>query len=107
MTVPSVCAQCGKLAFDGDTVTIPTSEYQELALLREAREAAFATVSKIRLRSRSKITRDPELARFIIRCAETMLIREIASACVEKFGPERAPSKSSIHRFIHEVAPRS
>ncbi|KQX34110.1 hypothetical protein ASD04_17875 [Devosia sp. Root436] len=104
MTVPEKCQQCGRLAFPGEAVTISSDEYQELLAFRKDREAAYTHhVSKVRLASRSRIARDPELAQFILQAAETMLIKEIVAACEERFGVERAPSRSSIHRFIHQA----
>ncbi|HTM76562.1 MAG TPA: hypothetical protein VL133_02895 [Devosia sp.] len=101
MPLPEICKQCGKLAYPGETVTIPSEEYQELLQFRKAREETYSQVSRVRLASRSRIARDPDLAQFILRSAETMLIKEIYAACQERFGKERAPSRSSIHRFIH------
>lgn len=101
MALPEVCQQCGKLAFPGSTVTIATDEYEELLRFRGERQTDYARLSSFRLASRSKIARDPELAQYILQCAETMLIGQIEAACVTKFGRERTPSRSSIHRFVY------
>jgi hypothetical protein len=47
----------------------------------------------------SRIAGDPELRDYVIRCLETMSFRRAADACLEKFGAERAPRKSAIHRY--------
>lgn len=101
MALPEVCQQCGRLAFPGATVTIRADEYEELLRFRAERQTDYARLSDFRLASRSKIARDPELARYVLQCAETMLIGQIEAACVEKFGRARTPSRSSIHRFVH------
>lgn len=99
--LPEICRQCGKLAYPGKTVTIPADEYEELLRFRKDREVTYERVSGFRLASRSRIARDPELARYILQCAETMLIGEVEAACVAKFGRTRVPSRSSIYRFIY------
>jgi len=46
-----------------------------------------------------KILCDAEVEAFVNASLPTMTFREIARACVEKFGTERAPSASSVHRY--------
>jgi len=46
-----------------------------------------------------KVTRDHEVWLFVDFALETMTFVEIAKACREKFGVERSPSKSSVHRY--------
>jgi hypothetical protein len=84
----------------GDTVTITVKEYE--ALLREG-EAGRATAPNYRAISLSRIARDPELASFVMKQAETMVAREIESAGVDAFGRSRVPSRSAIYRFVREV----
>jgi|GEM_PF-6397834 len=106
MSIPKICPRCGDLAFAGGTVTIPSEEFVELSQLRQYRDAASLKLSQTRLKSHSKIARDPEVAQFVVQCAETMILREIVAECIEKFGPKRAPSRSAIHRFIHAISDR-
>lgn len=47
----------------------------------------------------SPIDRDPELAAFIRPLLGKSTVQEISDLCRERFGPDRAPSKSAIHRF--------
>ncbi len=47
----------------------------------------------------SKIDKDQELADFITKLLQSHKLAEIERLCFEKFGVDRAPSKSSIHRF--------
>lgn len=101
MALPEICQQCGKLAYPGGTITVTADEYQELLQFRRHREAAYQRASNVQLAPRMKIARDPELAQFILRSAETMLIKEVEAACIERFGRDRTPSQSSIYRFIH------
>jgi hypothetical protein len=53
--------------------------------------------------TKSPIGRDPELAEYILNCRETLILSDIRKACVEKFGSERAPSRSAINRFLFAV----
>jgi len=47
----------------------------------------------------SPIDRDPELADFIRERLGRMELARIAAVCALRFGPDRAPSKSAVHRF--------
>lgn len=97
MSKLSKCLQCGKLAYAGETVTIPVSEFE--ALTQSAAEASVRKkVSKYRLISRSAIARNPAQADFIIESLATMTIAEVHAAVVKKYGP-KAPSRSAIYRF--------
>jgi len=102
MSVPEKCDTCGKLAFPGETVTISADEYRELLAFRAAREVPYAQY-RGRLKSRSRAARDPEVAAFILQNAETMILADIVKACLERFGPDRSPARSSIHRFLQSV----
>lgn len=101
MTQMEKCNDCGRLALLGETVTIPTSEYQKL--VTEARAGRSVTrLADYRALSRSGIGLNPELAEFILECAPTMTIKMIREACLERFG-SKTPSRSSIHRFIDKM----
>ncbi len=47
----------------------------------------------------ARILFDPDLRAFIDERLATMTYRQIVAACREKFGLERAPSKSAISRY--------
>lgn len=47
----------------------------------------------------SKIERDAEVRDFVIRNITSMTFGQLAQACRQRFGADRAPSKSSMHRF--------
>lgn len=47
----------------------------------------------------AKIPGDPEIRRFVKKALKTMTFNEIAQACRERFGAERAPSKTAIGRY--------
>lgn len=49
--------------------------------------------------STSPIDRDPELAAFIRPLLGREPVARIVAICAAKFGPDRTPSKSAIHRF--------
>ena len=53
-----------------------------------------------------KILRDPEIETFVETALPSMTFKAIADACLERFGPERAPRKSAVHRYwsaFHQV----
>jgi hypothetical protein len=53
------------------------------------------------VRPRSRIWRDPELARAVEqRVAERLTIDQIADFLEARFGRDRAPSRSSIGRYV-------
>lgn len=95
------CDICGKLAFEGATVTISATEYETLRKTA-ADVSTRKTNFKYRSVSHSVIARNPQLADFILVCIETMTIAETYQAAVARFG-EKVSSKSSIHRFIQAM----
>lgn len=46
-----------------------------------------------------KVLRDPEVAAFVEGALGSMTFQAIADACIERFGPGRAPGKSAVHRY--------
>lgn len=106
MNHPKPCERCGRLAFDGEPVTIAADEYKALLQKAEAYDASVGRVRSFRHLSRSTIARDPELARFLVEASETMLLRELRAAAVARFDEHRVPSRSSIHRFLQLVSER-
>ncbi len=56
-----------------------------------------------RRRALSKIERDPELEAFINNLPGGPSIEGIAALCRAKFGTDRSPSKSSVHRYITKL----
>lgn len=46
-----------------------------------------------------KILRDPEVEAFVEGSLPSMTFQAIADACRERFGAERAPGKSAVHRY--------
>jgi hypothetical protein len=61
----------------------------------------------IRHRKPCKIDNDPELKAFIYRMPTYKTLDEIVTACEEEFGVERAPSRSSLHRYLQGLAKRT
>lgn len=51
-------------------------------------------------RYESKIDIDPELRAFILAILPFGTFTEIAEECRSVFGPERAPSRSTIHKWF-------
>lgn len=51
----------------------------------------------------SKIESDPELKSFLLAVYGYHTIMELVRMCQEKFGMERAPSKSGLQRFISKI----
>lgn len=46
-----------------------------------------------------KVLCDPEVRAFVEQSFPSMTFAAIADACLERFGPERAPGKSSVGRY--------
>ncbi len=46
-----------------------------------------------------KIMIDPEIQGFVNDALTRMTFQEVADAARERFGPRRAPSRSSVHRY--------
>lgn len=96
MSSTEICSTCGKLAFIEETVTIPASEYRELL--------ERATVPPLRWKApQSPIARDEEVRDFIVSLAKPGKMRatDIREAVLERFGPDRTPSRSALHRFLN------
>lgn len=51
----------------------------------------------------SRIDGDPELLAFILGLPAHLTYPQIEAACRARFGAERAPSKSAIHRFVQRL----
>lgn len=47
----------------------------------------------------SKLDRDPEVAVFLCKRLETMYLDEARAEALQRFGPDRVPSRASIHRY--------
>lgn len=54
------------------------------------------------VRGQSKIERDPELQQFVDELLPHGTFAEIAEECRKRFGPQRAPGKSSIHAYFRK-----
>ena len=46
-----------------------------------------------------KVLCDPEVEAFVAAALASMTFAVIADACLERFGPQRAPGKSSLARY--------
>jgi hypothetical protein len=84
---------------EGKMVTIPLEEYRHLKALEARWQNSTSTSSRPKFRV-SKIRRDPELEAYVKERLQSDTLVEIVAACLAKFGPERAPSKSALQRFI-------
>ncbi len=47
----------------------------------------------------SKLDRDPEVAAFLCKRLETVYLDEARAEALQRFGPDRVPSRASIHRY--------
>lgn len=46
-----------------------------------------------------KVLRDPEVRAFVDKSLDSYTFERLAEACLVLFGPARAPSRSSLHRY--------
>lgn len=51
----------------------------------------------------SRLETDPELAEFLNRVDRYYTIKELRELLVARFGSERVPSKSAIHRYLQKI----
>ena len=51
----------------------------------------------------SKIRSDAELRALVDELLKTKTFQQVAAACLERFGPDRAPGKSAVHRYWQEM----
>lgn len=58
----------------------------------------WTTRSPQRRRHLSRFDRDPELTAFVADRLDRLTLDDLAAACRERFGAERAPSRSALHR---------
>ncbi|MCY1644394.1 hypothetical protein [Methylorubrum sp. SL192] len=87
-----------------ELVTIPLNHYAELLdcqrrLVEVSASAPVPPRRPLTVDTRSRLFDDPEVAAFLIEIAGTMRLTDARSACVDRFGAERAPSRSTINRF--------
>lgn len=89
-----------------ELVTIPVSHYAEL--LDCKRQLAAAGITGLRLAAdlRSRVERDPEVAAFLAECLGTRLLKDTYASCLERFGAERTPGKTTIQRFWKRLGRR-
>lgn len=89
-----------------ELVTIPVSHYAEL--LDCQRRLAAVQISPLRFTAdpRSRVERDPEVAAFLAECLGTRLLKDTYALCVERFGQDRTPGKSTIGRFWQRLGRR-
>ncbi|KQX34109.1 hypothetical protein ASD04_17870 [Devosia sp. Root436] len=102
MAMLKPCADCRQLVYAEAMVTITAVEYRDL-LSRPAREGGYLGKP-----SRSKLDNDTELAAHLVELAAAgkMLLTDMRNACIERFGAERVPSRSAIHRYLQMAAHR-
>ncbi len=55
----------------------------------------------------SSIELDPELELFILAQSSSQTIEHIRQLCIKEFGEERAPKRSTLHRYIQKLKYRS
>ena len=57
--------------------------------------------------SRSRVDKDPEVKSFIMGLTEPTTIAALRNALVSRFGEQRTPSKSALHRYVMKLEGRS
>lgn len=80
-------------------VTIPATEYADLLRCRAQLNAIGGKAKKRTVIQLTRLERDPEVARFIESRIGHALLTEIRAECIARFGKERTPSSSALHRF--------
>lgn len=76
---------------------------------REGKRPALTPEEMREVQSRSslsKIDADEEMKAFVLAQPEPLTLKSLHAALVERFGRDRAPSKSSVHRYLTRIAKR-
>ncbi|WP_057462607.1 hypothetical protein [Pseudovibrio sp. POLY-S9] len=85
-------------------VLMPLETYQQL--LKSSTEQklddneANSEPSRRFVERRSKIDRHPDIAAFIRENVNAISAKDLLAACIERFGKDRAPSKTSLNRYL-------
>lgn len=87
-----------------EVIAIPVTLYAELLdcqrRLAEVSARGPAPARRpLAVDTRSRLFDDPEVAAFLLEIAGTMRLSDARTACVERYGVMRAPSRSTINRF--------
>lgn len=82
-----------------EVVAIPVTLYAEL--LDCQRRLAEANIAHWRFTAdpRSRVERDPEVAAYLAECLGRMMLKDAYTSCRERFGPDRAPGRTTIQRY--------
>jgi hypothetical protein len=81
-------------------ITIAATEYASLLECRRLCAEHRVRTVRFQTRSTSPIARDPEVAVFLAEGLERgLMIREVRTACLNRFGAARTPSQSALHRY--------
>lgn len=86
-----------------EVVTIPLTNYAELLDCQRRLAAVEVTPERFAADLTSRVDRDPEVAAFLIDCFGRMILKEAYTACLDRFGPERTPGRSTIYRYWHKI----
>lgn len=97
-----------------ELVTIPVWHYAELLDWQRTARAGGLTARQIRAHPallvadpRSRLFGDPEVCIFLYEICGSMTLPDAYSACYERFGAERSPSKATIGRYWQRLRRRS
>lgn len=88
-------------------VTVPRTYFRDL--VRQGGQAGNdAGISPERLHAtmRRRVDQDEEVRAFITECLGRVTAVQAVTACRERFGAERTPSKSAVDRFWRHVRER-
>ena len=91
-------------------VTVPRTFFRELVQRKGpgAGKGSGVGISTERLNAtmRRRVDHDEEVRAFITECLGRMTAPQAVTACQERFGAERTPSKSAVDRFWRHVRER-
>lgn len=76
---------------DGEAVPAPT--HPNLHLKRRTRAGVA-----------SKVTASPEVQKYLEQLDHYLTLKELRAELVQRFGKEKAPSKSSLQRYIKKIS---
>ena len=89
-----------------DVVTIPAAEYADLLDCRRRLAELKLVRRRFKTPSTSRIDRDPEVAVFIAERLGMQYLHTIREECLKRFGADRTPGLSTIHRYWERLRRR-
>jgi DNA/RNA-binding domain of Phe-tRNA-synthetase-like protein len=94
------CNDCGRYAFPKDRIVLSVADFE--ALQAKAAAVDLGKLVNYRRKSRTRISRNPTQAEFVLERLPTMTVSEVFRAFNMHFG-EGVVSRSQLYRFAMDM----